>query len=273
MIKIKRDIVRFLLIITGVSFLYPLFWMINTSLKNKSEVFDNPFGLPRVLDMTNYTEVMEGFTFFKYFGNSVIYVAGTIVLTLILGSTLAYCLARMGWKYSKFFLTYIAMGLIVPVQVVIIPLYIMLRFLQIKDTYFGLIIPYSAFALASCVLMLYAFFKSLPKELEEAACIDGCSVYTSFIRIILPLIKPAVATQITLIFINYWNEFFFAFIIAGNDFRPLPVGLLSYFVGIGVQDWGKIAAAMLITSLPTIIIFLFGSEAIENALSINGGMK
>lgn len=266
--------VKIFLIVLGCTFLFPLFWMINLSFKTKSEVYDNPFGFPHIIDLTNYSEVLESFKFLKYFTNSSIYVFGTILITLTLGSMLAYSLARMGWKRSNLFLTYISLGLIIPVQVVIIPLYIMLKALHLKDTYFGLIVPYSAFALASCVLMLYAFFRTLPKELEEAACIDGCNVYQSFIHVILPLVKPAFATQTILIFMNTWNEFFFAFIIAGKEkFRNLPVGLLDFFVGIGTTDWGLVGAAMLIVSLPTIIIFLVGNEQIEKALTLDGGMK
>lgn len=266
--------VKIYLIVLGCTFLFPLFWMINLSFKTKSEVYDNPFGFPHIIDLTNYSEVLESFKFVKYFTNSSIYVIGTILITLALGSMLAYSLARMGWKHSNLFLTYISTGLIIPVQVVIIPLYIILKSLHLKDTYFGLIVPYSAFALPSCVLMLYAFFRTLPKELEEAACIDGCNVYQSFLHIILPLIKPAFATQIILIFMGTWNEFFFALIIAGKEeFRSLPVGLLDFFVAIGVADWGLIGAAMLMVSLPTIIIFLIGNEQIEKALTMDSGIK
>jgi raffinose/stachyose/melibiose transport system permease protein len=186
----------------------------------------------------------------------------------------AYCVSRMNWKFKNAALTYVSLGLIIPVQVVIIPLLIMVKNMGLKGTHMGLILPYSAFALSSCILMLYAFFRTLPKELEEAACIDGCNIYQTYFRIIVPTIKPAIATQFTLIFMNTYNEFFLAFILGADDkIRSLPVGLLNFFVSIGVAHWGQIGAAMVITSIPTVLIYLFGNEQIENALTAGAILK
>lgn len=272
--KTGNKLVSIIMIIIGGSFVFPLFWMLGLSFKSKSEVYDNPFGLPREWIFNNYPDVLSGYKFFSYILNSAIYTVGAIVLTIILGSMLAYSLSRMNWKHGKYALNYISLGLIIPVQVVIIPLYMLVRQIGIKNTYLGLIIPYAAFAISSCVLMLYAFFRTLPKELEEAAYLDGCNVYQSFWKIILPTVKPAIATQCVLLFMNTWNEFFLAFIIAGKDsLRPLTVGLLNYFVSIGSTHWGQIGAAMIISSLPTIIIYLIGNEQIENALTAGAILK
>ncbi len=269
-----EKIVSIMLIGLGCTFIFPLYWMLSLSFKEKSEVYDNPFWLPHKWVFSNYPDALYSYNFFKYFTNSFIYTTATILATILLGSMLAYCLSRMNWRYGKLALGYISLGLIIPVQVIIIPLYMMLKQIGIKNSYLGLITPYTAFALSSCVLMLYAFFRSLPKELEEAACIDGCNVYQSFFRIILPVVKPAFFTQAVLIFMNIWNEFFLAFIIAGEDrFRPLTVGLLNFFVSIGVAHWGQIGAAMIITSLPTVLVYLIGSEQIENALTAGAILK
>lgn len=262
------------MIILGASFLFPMYWMLNISFKTKSEVYDNPFGLPQTFVLNNYGDALKKFNFPRYLSNSLIYSVGTIILTVLFGSMLAYCISRMNWKYKNAALSYISMGLIIPAQVVIIPLLIMNRNLGLKGTHLGLILPYSAFALSSCVLMLYAFFRSLPKELEEAACIDGCNIYQTFFRIIVPVIKPAITTQCVLIFMNTYNEFFLAFILAAEDrIRPLTVGLLNFFVSIGVSHWGQIGAAMIITSIPTIIVYIFGNEKIENALTAGAILK
>lgn len=272
--KVINRIIKITLIIIGLSFLFPLYWMINLSFKNKSEVYDNPFGLPIQWVFNNYSDALEKFNFPRYLSNSVIYSISTIIITILLGSMFAYCVSRMNWKFKNAALTYISMGLIIPVQVVIIPLLIMVNKMGLKGTHLGLILPYSAFALSSCILMLYAFFRTLPIELEEAACIDGCNIYQTFFRIILPTIKPALATQFALIFMNTYNEFFLAFILAADDkIRPLPVGLLNFFVSIGVNHWGQIGAAMVITSIPTLIVYLFGNEQIENALTAGAILK
>jgi raffinose/stachyose/melibiose transport system permease protein len=270
----SKTLVNAAMILIGISFLFPMYWMINLSFKSKSEVYDNPFGLPKQWVFNNYGDALEKFSFLKYLSNSLIYSLSTIVVTVFLGSMFAYCLSRMNWKYKGFALSYIAMGLVVPAQVVIIPILIMIRNMGLKGSYLSLILPYSAFALSSCVLMLFAFFRSLPKELEEAACMDGCNIYRTFFSIIVPVVKPAIATQCVLIFMNTYNEFFLAFILAADDkIRPLTVGLLNFFVSIGVNHWGQIGAAMIITSLPTIVVYMFGNEQIENALTAGAVLK
>lgn len=272
--KMVKILVGIILVAMGISFLFPLYWMINLSFKTKSEVYDNPFGLPKLWVFNNYGDALEKFNFLRYLSNSLIYSFSTIVITILLGSMFAYCVSRMNWKFKNTALSYISMGLIVPVQVVIIPLLITVNKMGLKGTHLSLILPYAAFALSSCILMLFAFFRTLPKELEEAACIDGCNIYQTFFKIIIPVIKPALATQAVLIFMNTYNEFFLAFILAADDkIRPLPVGLLNFFVSIGVSHWGQIGAAMIITSIPTVLIYMFGSEQIENALTAGAILK
>jgi raffinose/stachyose/melibiose transport system permease protein len=248
--------------------------MLNLSFKEKSEIYDNAFGLPRIWVFSNYPEVLQSYNFFVYFKNSIIYTLGNVVLTIFFGSMLAYCISRMNWRYGKLALNYVSIGLVIPVQVVIIPLFIMIRQLNMQNTYMGLIIPQMAFGLASCVLLLNAFFRSLPRELEEAACIDGCNVYQSYFKIIVPIVKPAFATQVVLLFMSGWNEFPLSYILVTKEaYRPLTVGLANFFLQIGVTDWGKVGAAMILTSLPTIIVYLFGSEKIENALTAGAILK
>ena len=272
--KISTLLIKIILVILGISFVFPLFWMLTMSFKSKDEVYNNPFGLPQKWIFTNYGEALKKFKFLTYFSNSLIYTIGTIIITIMLGSMFAYCVSRMEWKFKDLALSYTSLGLIIPVQVVIIPIFMLQRQLGIKNTYWGLILPYSAFALSSCILMLYAFFRSLPKELEEAACMDGCNIYQCYFKIILPIVKPALATQCVLIFMNTWNEFFLSFILVGKDqLKTLSVGLLSFFVSIGVSDWGQIGAAMIISSIPTVIVYLISSEQIENALTAGSILK
>ena len=269
-----RILIDIIMVIIGISFLFPMYWMLNISFKSRSEVYINPFGVPKQWVFNNYRDALEKFNFFRYLSNSLIYSIGTIIVTILLGSMFAYCISRMHWKHKRLALNYISMGLIIPVQVVIIPIMIMTRAMGLRGSHFSLILPYSAFGLSSCVLMFYAFFRSLPKELEEAACIDGCNIYQIFFKIILPVVRPAISTQFILIFMNIYNEFFLAFILAADDkIRPLTVGLLNFFVSIGVSHWGQIGAAMVITSLPTIIMYVIGNEQIENAITAGSILK
>lgn len=272
--KKSKKIWAFFLILFSIGFLFPLYWMFILSLKGKSEVYVNPFGLPQDWLFSNYAAVLDKYPFFLYMLNSFIYTAGTIAITLVLGSTLAYAVSRMNWKYSKLATSYVTLGLILPVQVLIIPLYMIMGKLGLRGTRLSLILPYASFSLASCVLMLTAFLKTLPYTLEDAACIDGCNVYQTFYKIILPIITPALVTQIVLITITTWNEFFLAFVFAGRQImRPLTVGLLEFFVSIGVSHWGLIGAAMIMSSIPTIVVYCFGNKEIENALSAGALLK
>jgi ABC-type sugar transport system, permease component len=272
-LKVPDLLIKVFLILLGLSFIYPLVWMLTLSFKNKDEVFGNPFGLPKVFDGLNYFEAVKTSNFIRMFSNSVIYSVATVILVIFVSSMFAYCTSRMKWRFSKASMSFVSLGLIIPVQIVIIPIFLILKTLHLKDSYFGLILPYAAFAVANCTLMLFAFFRTLPNELEEAACMDGCNIYSSFFRIILPMVKPAIVTQIVIIFMNTWNEFFMAFILATNKYKPLTVGLLDFLVSIGRTDWGIIGAAMIISSLPTVLIYLVFSEQIENALTAGAILK
>lgn len=272
--RLPRIIVNIMLTLTALSFLFPLVWMLELSFKDKLEVYDNPFLLPKVWDFNNYYEALTSFNIPRYFTNSVVYTASTVLVTIIFASMFAYATSRMRWKFSSIAMVYITLGLVVPIPVVILPIYLILRFFGLMSTYFALIFPYVAVALPVAALMLFAFFRTLPKELEQSAYIDGCGIYGAFIRIIFPIIKPAIAAQIIFIFMNTWNEYFIAFILTSKDLlRSLTIGLANFFVSFGVADWGVIGAGMVIVSIPVIIIYLLFSEQIENALTAGAILK
>ncbi|MFI3213490.1 MAG: carbohydrate ABC transporter permease [Eubacteriales bacterium] len=272
--KIKKLVPKVILVVLGLSFIYPLYWMTIMSFKNASEVYVNPFGLPEIWDLTNYAEALASHPFFKYMLNSATYTVVTAFVTVLIGSMLAYAVSRMNWRFGNMVLTYITTGLIIPAQVIMIPLYKMVSAMGIRDMKLALILPYIAFELASCVLMVNAFFRGLPNELEEAACLDGCNIYQCFFKVIFPVVKPALVTQIVLISIHTWNEFSLALVIgAKENMRPLTVGLLDFFVSIGVADWGVIGAAMIMTSVPIMIVYCIGNNQIENALTAGAVLK
>ena len=150
----------------------------------------------------------------------------------------------------------------------------MLQRMGLQNTRLGLILVYSAFGIAGTVVMLYAFMRSLPMELEEAAFLDGCGIYRAFFKIILPCLKPALYTRAVIEFMGVWNDFFIAYILTSKDgLKTLQVGIMSFFVSIGTNQWGVIGAAMVIASLPILIIYLIFSEQIENALTAGAILK
>jgi len=272
--KHTKYLIYGLIALAGLTFLFPLIWIVGLSFKETSEVYRNPFGIPAHWYFTNYTEALKTNSLPKYLLNNVVYAGGTVALTLICGTMLAYCLSRLKWVFNKAVMTYVSAGLIIPLPVVILPMFIQLKTLKIMNTYMGLILPYSAFALAGCVLMIYAFFRTLPMALEESTFIDGGSIFTAFFRIILPLTKPALSTQVVLLFMNVWNDYFMGFMLTSKDaMRPLAVGLANLIATLGTTDWGLVGAGSVLASAPTVIIYLIFSEQIEKALTASSLLK
>lgn len=272
--KIGKITIYSILIILGLSFLYPLFWMINLSLKSVGEIYQFPFSLPKEIIWENYPNALSAFNFLTLFLNSVIYSIVSVFFILLFGSMLAYFLARMETRFHKFLMNYIVMGIVIPTSVTIIPIYMMLSKMHLKNTRGGLILIYTSFGIAGTVIMLYAFLRSLPKELEEAAMMDGCSIYGTFFRIIIPCIKPALFTRFVIEFMNVWNDYFVAYILTNTDkLKTLQVGIKSFFVNIGTSEWGMIGAAMVVSCAPVLIIYFIFSEQIENALTAGAVLK
>lgn len=271
--KIIKTIIITVFLIVSLTFLYPFFWIVMSSFKDTQQIISDPFGLPTKLNFMNYKAAVEAFPFVKYYLNSIIYTLTSVGILVLTSSMLAYSLARMKWKLSTFTLGYVSAGLVIPIQVIIIPLYMMLNKLGFRDTYFGLITPYVAMNMAMAVLLLYAFLRNIPYEMEQAACIDGCNVYSCFFRIIVPMMKPAIFTQCIISFMSIWNEFYLASVLVPTDkLRTVTIGLQSFFAARGTTEWGLLTATMFMASIPTIVVYLIFNGQIEEAIT-NGAIK
>lgn len=172
---------------------YPLFWMISYSLKNNDEIFvTNPFGFPAHFRFENYVNAWTQFNIPRYFMNSFIVSIISTLCILLLALMFAFAVARMQWKFRTAVRTYMIVGMFMPLQVIMIPLAILVRDFHLTNTYGALIIPYIAIGLPFSTMVFYGFLVSIPREIEEAACIDGASIYRLFAQVILPLALPAV---------------------------------------------------------------------------------
>lgn len=273
--KNKRPyiIIVFLFVYAVIS-LYPMLYMIFYSLKTTEEIFfTNPFGIPTNPQTGNYARAVTSFDILGLFKNSAIVTLVSVILILLIALPFAYAVSRMDWKFKNFAENYISIGLFIPVQVIIIPLAKLVRDLSINQSYFALILPYVAFNLAFSIMIISSSFRTLPKELEESAVIDGANLFTIFIKIMLPLVKPAIATTCIFSVLNVWNEYTLASVLAtSREIRTLPIGLAS-FVGQRSTDWGAMGACMVLASIPTVILYLAFSEQIENSLTVNGAVK
>ena len=266
-----RDVI---LIISGVLFMLPLYWMLMLSVKSSQQAAGEPWALPNELHFENFIDAWNRIEVPLLLKNSFIYTAGSMVLCLLCCTMVAYALTRMRMKHSRPATLYFTVGMLIPASVLMIPVYRLVMTLGIKGTPFALILPYAAFGMSSATLMMSAFFRSLPVEMEEAAAIDGCSVYRAFFRIMLPLIKPAIATQAMLMFINNWNEYGLASILAiTKEMRTIPLALELFFGQFDLTNWGVVGAAVTLTSLPTMLVYFFCNKQIEQAMTGSSGLK
>nr|MCR5576689.1 carbohydrate ABC transporter permease [Oscillospiraceae bacterium] len=219
--------------------LFPVYWMFTFSLKNNAEIFgENVVGLPKHWLWSNYTSALKVGHMGKYFLNSAIVATATILITLAVALLATFALTRMIWRQRKTLNKFFMLGLTIPIHASIVPVYVTLSRLHMLNTYWALIIPYSAFSLAMAILVCTGFMNEIPRELDESACIDGCSVWGIFFRIIVPLMKPAVATVGIYTFLQCWNELMFANIfISKTALKTLPVGVQA-LSGQYTTDWG-----------------------------------
>ena len=253
--------------------LFPVYWMFTFSLKDNKEIFgENVAGLPRHWLWENYTKAMNTGHMGKYFINSIIVAAATILITLVVGLMATYAMTRLVWKGRKAMNKFFMLGLTIPIHASIVPIYVTLSRLHMLNTYWALIIPYAAFSLAMGILICTGFMNDLPFELDEAACLDGCGVWGIFFRIIVPLMRPAMSTVGIYTFLQCWNELMFANIfISNSDFKTLPVGVQA-LSGQYTTDWGPIGAALVLATFPTLIVYVFLSKRIQESF-IEGAVK
>lgn len=268
-----KFLLQFFLIIVAFVQVYPLIWLAFFSLKDNSEIFSGDVaGFPKKLLWSNYTKALSDGNVMNYFGNSVLVTAASIILVLILSSMAAYAITRMNWKLSNATMTLILLGMMVPIHAALLPLFMVLKSLHLLNTYWSLIIPYVAFGIPMAVFILGSFFKGVPRELEESAVMDGCGVYRTYFYIILPLIRPAIATVSIFTFLSCWNELMFAVtFINDTHYQTLTVGMMS-MVGTYITQWGIIGAGLMITTIPTVIIYLLLNKQVQQSM-IAGAVK
>lgn len=269
----KKTITHVLLTLFALLQIYPLFWLFEFSLKDNSEIFGgNIAGLPQHWRFENYSTAFFQANIMQYFFNSVFVTVVTIVLTIVIAAMSSYAISRMIWKGRQLTLKLILMGMMVPIHAAMLPLFIILSRAHMLNSYLSLIIPYIAFGLPMAIYLFISFMESLPREMEEAAAIDGCGIYQMFFRIILPLIRPAIATVSIFTFISSWNELMFAVTFINKaQYKTLTVGIMS-MVGAYTTKWGEIGAGLMIATIPTVIMYLLLSEQVQQSL-VAGAVK
>ena len=271
--KISKTLIYAGLIFWALINLFPVYWMFTFSLKNNEEIFgSNVAGLPENWLWSNYAEALKTGNMGRYFLNSGIVAVSTILITLAVALMATFALTRLIWRRRKALNKFFMLGLTIPIHASIVPIYVTLSRLHLLNTYLALIVPYAAFSLSMAILVCTGFMNEIPRELDEAACIDGCGVWGIFFRIIVPLMKPAVATVGIYTFLQCWNELMFANIfISKTALKTLPVGIQA-LSGQYTTAWGPIGAALVVATFPTLLIYVFLSKRIQESF-IAGAVK
>jgi ABC-type sugar transport system, permease component len=261
-----------LLLVYALLTLYPLVWLFISSFKTNQEFFGKPFALPTTWNFDNYKRAWEIADLGTAFVNSVIVTVSSIVLTLFLGTLTAYILSRLEFRFKGVLMSLFVIGMLIPIHSTLVPLFIMMNKIGILDTYASLILPYAAFELPVAIFVVAAYLTSVPKDLEEAAMIDGNGYWGTFFRIIMPLAVPAMATVFILGFLRFWNDFAFALVfINDQSLKTLPLSLSIFSDGYGT-DYSLTTAAMAIAVIPTIIVYLIFQEQIMKGM-VAGSVK
>ncbi|MEG1012230.1 MAG: carbohydrate ABC transporter permease [Ruthenibacterium sp.] len=273
--KWLRNTIAVVLGVFALASVYPLLWMLINSFKDTTEIMTGQsFGLPAVWKLENYTDALFNRGILRFFFNSVLVTSCTIALTVVLSIMLSYALTRMKWKLSLRLSKTITLGILLPSQIVIVPIFIMLRQMHLINNPLALVLTISAFNIAMATLMCSSFLQGIPYEMEEAAILDGAGIVRILVSIIVPMIKPAIATMCINVFVNSWNEFIYALVLMqGEKFRTLPVALMNYASGKYGTDYGGMFAAMILTSILPVLLFVFFSNEVEKTFSAGAILK
>jgi len=272
-VTIGGILLQIILIIIAFIQIYPFIWLILFSLKSNGEIFgSNVIGLPNEFLWENYQSAFSNGKVGLYFLNSVLITVVTIVISTVVSAMASYGIVRMKWKLSKVALLVFLMGLMIPIHAALLPLFMFFSKLGNINSYWSLILPYTGFAIPMAIYIFSGFMRDIPKEMEESAMLDGCNIYNSFFRIILPLVKPAMSTVAIFTFLASWNELMFAVtFISKTQYRTLTVGI-QQMVGQYTTTWGPIGAGLVITTIPTLVIYCLLSSQVQKSL-ISGAVK
>lgn len=252
---------------------FPAVWILLTSLKTESELVRKPITyLPHELVLSNYVQAFVDQPLLKYLLNSLAVAAMSTLVALVVAAFAAYAIARLSLKYRQLILTCIVASSMFPLVTLLVPIFETMRNLDLLNTYTALVLPYTVLSLPVCTLVLVSFFQSIPKDLENAAMIDGCTRMGALWRVVVPLAAPGVFTAGILAFVNAWDEFLLALSLnASASMRTLPVGI-SLYQGEFTFPWPVISAALVVAIVPIAVLIAVFQERVVGGLT-QGGLK
>ena len=265
--KFAIKIIYIFLTLLAVVYLLPLLWVIYVSLKDDKTLFVSPWAMPEHLMFENYSFAWTAGKLGVATLNSALVCGITLILCLLVGSMAAFAIGRMRWKLSGVMMTYFLTGMMIPVHCILIPVFTRFSKMHLTNSLTGLILPYLTLSLPITIFIMTGFFQSMPNELFESACIDGCSIYKSFTHIALPLSRTGLFVTGLMTFVANWNELLLAMVFISDDSKKtLPVSL-SKFVGPYNTNYSQMFAAIVIAIIPTIVVYCLFSNQIVDGLT------
>jgi multiple sugar transport system permease protein len=268
-----RVLVRLAAAIVVLNGFFPALWILLTSLKTEAELVSKPITYwPADTTLANYVQAFTDQPLLKYLGNSALVAVGSTVVSLFVAALAAYAIARLNLERRQLILTCIVASSMFPLVTLLVPIFETMRTLGLLNTYTALILPYTVLNLPVCTLVLVSFFQSIPKDLENAAMIDGCTRLGALTRVVVPLAAPGVFTAGILAFVNAWDEFLLALSLnASAGMRTVPVGITLY-QGEFTFPWPIISAALVVAIVPVAVLIALFQERVVGGLT-QGGLK
>jgi raffinose/stachyose/melibiose transport system permease protein len=269
LVRVAKYIVA---VVVSLMILGPLFIAVFGGFKESGELINSPFTLPRMWILDNYEYIFTLDTFWQQLANSAFVMVGTILLATFSASLASFVFARMRFKGRDTIFNVFMIGLMFPIVVAILPLYILLRQLDLINSLPGLILVEAAFQLSGMILILRGFFRSIPRELEDATYIDGGTPFTFFWRVLLPLSRPALAANAALAMVFSWNLLFLPLVTLNDEeLYTLPLGTMQFF-GQYTANWSRLMAFIVAAMLPAIVFYLIAERQIVEGLT-GGAIK
>lgn len=259
-----------MLVICAIFFV-PIYYLVVSTFKTQAEIIAAPLALPSSLSLANYAKALENFNFWRSFGNSLLITSVSIVLIVVFGSMAAYMVARRNNLLSRLLNNYFLIGFLVPLQTTMLPLFLIMRFLGLINSYQGMIFLHSNGAVFALFLYL-GFIRFMPRDLEEAASVDGAGVFRTFWQIVFPLLRPITATIVIFNVIWIWNDFLLSYLFLSSTNKATLT--LQVYNGVGqyFTDWSIMMPILVLAILPIAIFYLFMQRHIIGGL-LAGSLK
>lgn len=265
-LPIIRILIAALLLITCI---YPVFYVFMSSVKTTEDFQQQkPYELPSEITFANYQKIIEQGRILTYFKNSIIITLFTVLFILILASMAGFGLSKFSFRGNKTLRNYFNLGLMLPIQVSLIPLFYIFSRIDILDTYPAVIIPQVAFGLAFSIQLFYSFYKFLPNDVIESGIIDGCTPMQVFIKIVTPMAQNTYLTVATMQGVFCWNEFITTYTMTKSvGMKTVTLGLNDFVGTMGLTDWGATFAMIILTILPTLILYFFTNKHMVSGIA------